>query len=166
MNSNLADPIFAQVNLNSCLGYEYEDANGSAQGPFPAIAIFTWGLKGYLPRDFKLRRAGRVEYHKLSELEREILLVSRVQLSNLLLTGKEWFYIDNSGKIQGPFSAEKMTDYIGTRYMTESVSFFGRKPGADQNKSALNKNQFQSFGELLDESVARYRQLMNVSIVS
>lgn len=108
-----------------------------------------------------------MEFHNLEELEREILLVSRVQLSNLLLARKEWFYLDSSGKRQGPFSAERMTDFIGTRYMTESVKFFGRPPDTNGlSRAPPNPESFRFFGELLDESLALYRRLMIVILLT
>ncbi len=147
-------------------GYEYKDEQGCIQGPFPAIAFFTWGLKGLLPPTITLRRPGRREFRPLSYFESEILIVARIQLTNQMLYRKEWFYLDASQQVQGPFSAADMTGYVATRYMRESVKFYGRAIQQDNiPPPSAASPEFHSYGHLLDKTMKEYREEIKVHVI-
>ena len=105
-----------------------------------------------------IRLSGRREFHPLSDYATDILLVSRIQLTNVLLKQKEWFYLDKSAEVQGPFQAGTMLGFIQTRFFDETAQFLGRPIGqGDQQRPLAESNEFRNYGELLNETLTHYR---------
>ena len=147
-------------------GYEYKDEHGHIHGPYAAIAYFTWSLKGLLSPEITLRRPGRREFRDISYFGSEIKIVARIQLTNQMLDQKEWFYLDASQQVQGPFSATDMTGYVATRYMKESVKFYGRAIQQDNvPPPSADSHEFRTYGQLLDETMREYRREIKVHVV-
>lgn len=138
-------------------GYEYKGQDGKIYGPFPAVAYYTWAMKGLLAFTTLMRHPDRSEFHAFESFMDEIWSLARVQSTIVLLEGKEWFYFSPQNRLQGPYRAQEMLKFIETLFITEHVKFWSRPAGSKENPPPMNSPLFRCYGDLLSETFENLR---------
>lgn len=116
----------------------YEDVDGDIQGPFEQSVVENWVLKGEISRKALLRRGKSTEkailaIENLPEFEdciRELERIERIRAYEeeekaeqgppLQLDG-DFFYLDDEGKEQGPFSVKQIVSWMDAGYFSEDL---------------------------------------------